>query len=128
MTSPKLPPYAEFLGVRLDGEGGLVMPFSPDVLGRPGFLHGGAISGLLEIAAVVALYDSLGRDSGARIKPVNVTVDFTRGGREKDTLARGTVTRLGNRVANVEAFAWQDDPAKPIAGARMTYLIIRAPA
>lgn len=121
-----LPPYADFLGIRAgDGEA-LVMPFAGNV-GRPGFLHGGAISGLLEIAAIVALHDALAAEArgGGRIKPINVTVDFTRGGREKDTYARGRVTRLGARVANVEASAWQDDPARPIAGARLTYLIVR---
>ena len=49
-----------------------------------------------------------------------------RGGREKPTRAQGIVTRLGSRVANVEATAWQDDPAKPIAAARMNYLIARS--
>jgi acyl-coenzyme A thioesterase PaaI-like protein len=49
-----------------------------------------------------------------------------RGGREKPTFARGSVTRLGGRVANVEATAWQDDADKPIAAARMNYLIVRA--
>lgn len=48
-----------------------------------------------------------------------------RGGRDKPTRARGTVTRLGNRIANVEAFAWQDEPDRPIASARMNYLIVR---
>ncbi|MCP4029370.1 MAG: PaaI family thioesterase, partial [Sphingomonas sp.] len=33
---------------------------------------------------------------------------------------------LGGRVANVEATAWQDDADKPIAAARMNYLIVRA--
>ena len=32
-----------------------VMPFHDDVVGRPGFLHGGAIAGLLEFAAFTAL-------------------------------------------------------------------------
>jgi acyl-coenzyme A thioesterase PaaI-like protein len=121
-----LPPYADFLGIRRGDDGALVMPFQGN-MGRPGFLHGGAISGLLEIAAIVALADALDVEArgGGRIKPINVTVDFTRGGRQHDTFARGHVTRLGTRVANVEASAWQDDPARPIAGARMTYLIVR---
>ncbi len=121
-----LPPYADFLGIRRTADGALAMPHDGN-MGRPGFLHGGAISGLLEIAAIAALSDALDSEArgGGRIKPINVTVDFTRGGREKDTLARGRVTRLGSRIANVEATAWQDDPARPIAGARMTYLIVR---
>lgn len=124
-----LPPYAHLLGLTTerddDGAPVLMMPFGNDVLGRPGFLHGGAISGLMEMAAIVALYDALADDGGGEVKPVNVTVDFMRGGRDKPTRSRGIVTRLGTRVANVEATAWQDDPARPIAAARMNYLIVR---
>ena len=128
-----LTPYAEILRVSVEAEEGappvLLMPFADDVLGRPGFLHGGAISGLLEMAAIAALQHALEAEgatgSEARIKPVNVTVDFMRGGRDKPTRAAGVVTRLGNRVANVEATAWQDERDKPIAAARMNYLIVR---
>ena len=123
-----LPPYAEFLGLSVEpGEGApvLLLPFRTEVIGRPGFLHGGAIGGLLEMAAVVALKHALDADGGGRMKPINVTVDYMRGGRDKLTRAQGTVTRLGNRVANVEAIAWQDEPDRPIAAARMNYLIVR---
>lgn len=126
--SKQLPPYAALLGATVEqDEIGtlLVMPFGDDVLGRPGFLHGGAISGLMEVAAIVALQAALADEGGGEIKPINVTVDFMRGGRDKPTRSRGIVTRLGTRVANVEATAWQDDPARPIAAARMNYLIIR---
>jgi len=123
----KLPPYAELLGLTVDpeDEAMLIMPFGDAVLGRPGFLHGGAISGLMEVAAIVALRHALADEGGGRIKPINVTVDFMRGGRDKPTYGKGIVTRLGTRVANVEASAWQDDPARPIAAARMNYLIAR---
>lgn len=124
----KLPPYAELLGLSVEPAVDapvLVMPFSGDVVGRPGFLHGGAIGGLLEMAAVGALLQALEGEGGATVKPVNVTVDYMRGGREKETRAKGTVTRLGNRVANVSAIAWQDEEDKPIAAARMNFLIVR---
>ena len=124
-----LPPYAQLLGVtveeRDDAPPLIVMPFGNDVLGRPGFLHGGAIAGLLEIAAIAALRHALAGDGGGRIKPISVTADFMRGGREKPTQAQGKVTRLGTRVANVDAVAWQDDPARPIARAQMNYLVVR---
>jgi uncharacterized protein (TIGR00369 family) len=121
-------PYAELLGLRIEpGETAptFVMPFATDVIGRPGFLHGGAIGGLLEVAAIGALGQALEAEGGGRIKPINLTVDYMRGGRDKLTRARGTVTRLGTRVANVEAVAWQDDADRPIAAARMNYLIVR---
>ncbi|OYY71179.1 PaaI family thioesterase [Sphingomonas sp. 28-63-12] len=127
-----LPPYAELLGLIIEpakaGPPLLMMPFATGVMGRPGFLHGGAIGGLLEMAAIASLQHALAAEEGegsARIKPINVTVDYMRGGREKETRAQGIVTRLGNRVANVEAHAWQDDRDRPIASARMNYLIVR---
>jgi uncharacterized protein (TIGR00369 family) len=121
-------PYANLLGLSIEpGETAptLVMPFAADVIGRPGFLHGGAIGGLLEVAAIGALRQALEAEGGGRIKPINLTVDYMRGGRDKVTRARGRVTRLGTRVANVEAIAWQDEPDRPIAAARMNYLIVR---
>ena len=127
-----LPPYAQFLGIsqRRSDEGELmfVMPFADVVLGRPGFLHGGAIAGLLEFAAIGAIYEALGSREGVTVKPINVTVNFMRGGTQHDTFAAAVVTRLGNRVANVEAHAWQMDRAKPIAAAQMNVLLRRPDA
>ncbi len=129
-----LPPYAATLGLTIEpGDAGppiIMMPYDQSVTGRPGFLHGGAIGGLLEMAAIASLQHALEGEDGEppvppRIKPINVTIDFMRGGRDKETRALGIVTRLGNRVANVEAHAWQDDRTRPIASARMNYLIVR---
>jgi uncharacterized protein (TIGR00369 family) len=125
-----LPPYAELLGLstRRAADGSLlwVMPFRDEVVGRPGFLHGGAIAGLLEFAAFGTLYDALADAQGVTAKPINISVDFMRGGTGVETYAAATVTRLGKRVANVEARAWQQDRAKPIAAARMNLLLKRA--
>ena len=124
-----LPPYAELLGLRTEpGEAGemlWVMPFADPVIGRPGFLHGGAIAGLLEFAALGTLYEALAGDQGVSAKPINVSVDFMRGGVDHDTYASAVITRLGNRVANVEAHAWQQDRTKPIAAAQMNVLLKR---
>ena len=59
----QLPPYASLLNLRVEaGAHGplIVMPFGDDVVGRPGFLHGGAIAGLLEFAAFTTLARALG--------------------------------------------------------------------
>ena len=123
-----LPAYADLLGATLapDDPGGpaLVMPFADHVVGRPGFLHGGAIAGLLELAALTALRHALG-DVAVGIKPVNITVDFQRGGRAASTRAAGKVTRLGSRIANVTATAWQEDRNRPIATAHLNCLLDR---
>ena len=125
-----LPPYAQLLRLRADvDEGGaplFVMPFHDDVVGRPGFLHGGAIAGLLEFAAFVTLRQALG-DGAAEMKPINVTVDYMRGGQPLDTFAAATIERLGARIANVEAQAWQKDRKTPIAAAQMNFLLVREP-
>jgi uncharacterized protein (TIGR00369 family) len=122
-----LPPYANLLGLSTRREGGelfWIMPFREEVVGRPGFLHGGAIAGLLEFAALGTLYDALGEEK-VTAKPINVTVEFMRGGIEYDTFAAAAITRLGKRVANVEAHAWQQDRSKPIASAQMNVMLRR---
>ena len=58
-----------------------------------------------------------------KLKPVNVQVEFMRGGTEQVTFAKGTVTRAGRRVALVNAECWQDDRSKPIALAQMKVLL-----
>ncbi|NJM51125.1 MAG: PaaI family thioesterase [Sphingomonadales bacterium] len=127
-TQSGLPPYARALGIVISDNSGpapvIEMPFNDKVQGRPGYLHGGAISGLLEMAAVAAIHKALAeRSSDASIKQVNVTVDFMRGGLTKTTYAAGHVVRMGRTMANVEALAWQDDREKPISRAQMHYLI-----
>ncbi len=123
-----LPPYALALDMsvvdELNGVPVIGMPFADRVQGRPGFLHGGAISGLLEMAAVAAIHRALReKGSDSAIKQVNVTIDFMRGGVGQMTYAMGEVTRLGRTMANVEARAWQESRDKPIAMGYMHYLI-----
>ena len=122
-----LPPYARLLQLRIeevDGSCRLIMPFHEDVVGRPGFLHGGAIAGLLEFAAFTNLARAIG-DRNVVMKPITVTVDYMRGGIDRDTFAFAEIRRLGTRVANVEASAWQDGPDSPIASARLNFLLER---
>ena len=126
--SSELPPYALALGIALDhsGDGAPILYFdySERVAGRPGFLHGGAMSGLMEMAAIAALRAELERRGETmKLKPVNVAVEFMRGGTEQRTFACGSVTRAGRRVALVNAEAWQDDRSKPIALAQMKVLL-----
>ncbi len=124
----KLPPYGKFLGIepRRSDDGNLLfaMPFADVVAGRPGFLHGGAIAGLLEFAAFGEIYQAL-ESAEVQVKPINVTIQYMRGGAQRETFAAATITRLGNRVANIEAHAWQLDRAKPIAAAQMNLLLRR---
>ena len=123
-----LPPYAELLGLSTargeEGELLWIMPFREEVVGRPGYLHGGAIAGLLEFAALGVVHDAL-EGAEVEVKPINVTVQFMRGGTDHDTYAAAKITKLGGRVANVEAHCWQQDRASPIASAQMNVMLRR---
>ncbi len=122
-------PYAKTMGFGLerDSEGRPVLTMEWDVSksGRPGFVHGGALAGMLEAITWLTLEDALPEGDKPRIKPINVTISYMRGAREKTTYARATIERLGRRIANVEAIAWQDDPAAPVAVAQMNLMLAR---
>ena len=119
-------PYAEFLDITaaLDGDDLLAtMHFSNRIIGNPILpaIHGGTIGGLLETTAILKL---LWMQETVRIpKTITITVDYLRSAGPKDTHARASVTKLGARVANVKVFAWQDDPAKPVAGANANFML-----
>jgi uncharacterized protein (TIGR00369 family) len=122
-------PYAKTMGFGLerdaDGRPVLTMAWSDAKAGRPGFVHGGALAGMLETIAYLTVNEALPEGDKPRIKPINVTVCYMRGAKEKTTYARATIERLGRRVANVEAVAWQDDPAAPVAVAQMNMMLGR---
>ncbi len=119
-----LPPYATLLGIRLGAPGVLTMGYAAHLIGSPGRLHGGAVAGLMELAANLAVRDAL-NDETASLKPVNVTVDYLREGAPEDSHARAVIMRLGRRVANVRVDAWQADESRLIAAARLNILIAR---
>jgi uncharacterized protein (TIGR00369 family) len=115
-------PYAATLGLRRDGAR-VIMPYVDGLMGRPGFLHGGAIAGLLENAAWVTVLDAL--PEGATIKPISITVDYLRGATGIETHAEAEIIRMGRRTANVFIAAWQGDRAKPVATANLKMMIER---
>lgn len=123
-----LTPYARSLGIRvshMEGEAPvLTIGFSDAVQGRPGALHGGAISGLLETAGYALLRCELAkRDRVTRMKPISITVQFLAAGTVQETFASARIVKLGRRTANVSVEAWQDDRTRPIASAVMNVMV-----
>lgn len=123
-----LPAYAKALGITVheveDRVPILTVDFGPNVEGRPQHYHGGATAGLLENAAYAALrvrLDEEGRE--ARLKPVNITVQYLSAGKSRPSFAKGRITRIGRRNANVTVEAWQDDRSRPIASAVLNILM-----
>jgi uncharacterized protein (TIGR00369 family) len=113
--------------VSRDADGRLVLAMANNVSkhGRPGFIHGGALAGMLETIAYMTLGDALGKEDRPQLRPVNVTITFMRGAGEHTTYAKATIERLGKRIANIEAVAWQDDPVKPVAQAQINVMLDR---
>lgn len=127
----ELTPYANSLGITVhgqeDGAPVLAFDFGSEVEGRPGHLHGGSTSGLLETAGYTLLRHELTtRDRTHRLKPINITVQFLSAGKPQRTYAKARITKLGRRNANIVVEAWQDDRSRPIATAVMN--ILMAPA
>lgn len=122
-------PYAKLLGLRFSARDGVIclsMPYTPELIGGPGRLHGGTIGGLLEFAGALVVAAELVRQNqpvAVIAKPINVTVDFLREGKLETTFASGTVTRLGRRIANVSTQAWQNDRSRLIAAAHMNVMV-----
>ena len=119
-----LTPYARSLGIAMEGweDGVPVMrvDFIDAVEGRPEHFHGGATGGVLETAGYAALRAMLvERERDAVLKPINITVQYLSAGKSQPSFAKGRVTKLGRRSANLTVEAWQDDRSRPIATAVM---------
>ena len=123
-----LTPYARSLGVAHEGweDGTPIMrvDFDNTVEGRPEHYHGGATGGVLETAGYAVLRAELERRGRtAMLKPINITVQYLSAGKSMTSFAKGRITKLGRRSANITVEAWQDDPSRPIATAVMNVLM-----
>jgi uncharacterized protein (TIGR00369 family) len=120
-------PFARCLGIRLQEDGTLVMPFSPRIIGNPILpaLHGGMTGAFLETTAIVGVARELG--VLAPPKPIGLTINYLRSGRALDSYANVSIVKQGRRVVAFEAKAWQDDPAKPIAAAFGHFMLRATP-
>lgn len=120
-------PYAKFLGMQcvLDEKGGIsfLWPAREENIGNPTLpaLHGGAIGGFMEHAAIVHLLATM--DIPRLPKTIDLSIDYLRAGYYRDCHASCTVTRQGRRVANVMVSCWQDNAEEPIAQARVHFLL-----
>lgn len=125
------PPYMAFMGLQYRQESGgltIIMPFRKRLIGSPvpPRLHGGSVGALMEVAGLVATLQAMhkfGPLPDALPKPINVTVEYLREGGTQDTYATGIVTRLGRRVANVRAEAWQAQRERLIATAHLNFIL-----
>jgi acyl-coenzyme A thioesterase PaaI-like protein len=137
-------PYNRFLGVRFDRLGDELtarLPFREGLVGNPLLpaLHGGVTGAFLEITALMqlawdqALAAMEGGGAAAEAiaagrfppmpKTIDVTVDYLRSGRPRESFARARVQKAGRRVAHLHVEAWQDERNRPIAMLRGNFLM-----
>jgi uncharacterized protein (TIGR00369 family) len=119
-------PYHAYLGIRAREENGALIATLPEnekIIGNPVLpaIHGGVIGAFLETTAIFHL---LWTGQTVHVpKTITITVDYMRSANVRDTYAKAQITKLGSRVANVRAHAWQDDPERPIAAVNANFLI-----
>jgi uncharacterized protein (TIGR00369 family) len=120
-------PFARCLGIRIGGDGTMVMPFSQKIVGNPVLpaIHGGMTGAFLETTAIVGVTRELG--VSMLPKPIGLTINYLRSGRALDSYASASIVKQGRRIVAFEAKAWQDDPTKPIASAYGHFMLRRAP-
>jgi uncharacterized protein (TIGR00369 family) len=111
-------PYARFLGMRAELKGDeltLILPFSQHLIGNPLLpaLHGGVVGALLEVTSLTQL--AIASKSEKFPKTIDINIDYLRSGKPVDTFARARVVKIGRRIANVQAEAWQGERTQPIA-------------
>ncbi|MFK7943195.1 MAG: PaaI family thioesterase, partial [Paracoccaceae bacterium] len=137
-------PYNRFIGVSFDRLGDELtarLPFKEPLIGNPFLpaIHGGVTGAFLEITALTQLaWDrcwTILEDGGtpadavlngefpAWPKTIDITIDYLRSGRPRDSFARARVQKAGRRVAHVHVEAWQDSRDRPIAMLRGNFLI-----
>ena len=137
-------PYNRFLGVKFDRLGDELtarLPFSEGIIGNPFLpaIHGGVTGAFLEITAITQLaWDAAwaileqGGEEADRIlegayppvpKTIDITIDYLRSGRPRDTFARSEVQKAGRRVAHLHVEAWQENRSRPIAMLRGNFLM-----
>lgn len=112
---------ANWLGFSIAEENGALryaLSFDEQHIGNPAIraLHGGAIAAFLEVAAQCELLNAL--PGNAAVRTVNLDIDYLASSRAQDMYGRARITRLGRRIAFVEAEGWQESKDRPVSRAR----------
>ena len=87
-------------------------------------IHGGVLGAFLEMTALAQLAYSQG--PGRQPRAIDVTVQYLRSGKPMDTYARARMNRVGRRIANIYAEAWQETRGSPIATLHGHFLLVDA--
>ncbi|MEM0923530.1 MAG: PaaI family thioesterase, partial [Pseudomonadota bacterium] len=113
-------PYARFLEVGFDRLGDELtarLPFREAIVGNPLLpaIHGGVTGAFLELTAQVQLgwNEVIAREPKRGLPPepveipktIDISIDYLRSGRPRETFARAEVQKAGRRVVHVHVIA-----------------------
>ena len=113
--------FSQLLGCRLqrleEGVAEVALALEPQLRNRGGFLHGGAIFSLVDIAMGLACSSSHGFDR--RCVTLECKINYVRAVSEGEVLCTARVLHAGRRTLVLDADVFQDD--KLIAKAQGTF-------
>jgi acyl-coenzyme A thioesterase PaaI-like protein len=125
-------PYAVMMGIKAELAPGTQTPLrfwldaTETHMGNPTIpaMHGGAVSGLMEVASAVHLLTFM--KIAKYPKLIDFTVDYLRAARLQTTHAACELIREGRTLTAVQVKAWQDDVTRPVAMGRAQFLCLDA--
>lgn len=125
-------PFNKLLGLEVedfgDGFARLLVPYRPELVGDPvrPALHGGVLSATIDAAGGLAVFSQVEMATD-RISTIDLRVDYLRPAALEDVACEARVTRMGNRVASIDAVTFHPtDPDKLIATGKAVYSVRRS--
>ena len=117
-------PYGKLLGATLEHiETDFVrvrLPFRSEIVTIGDMVHGGAISGLIDIAATAAAWTGASPSGTPRGTTVGFSVSFLAAGRGQDLVAGARVIRRGKTLSVIDVEV-KDAAGESVARALVTY-------
>jgi uncharacterized protein (TIGR00369 family) len=119
-------PFVGHLGMELreieDDRALLALPFSEQVVTIGDVVHGGAVSALIDTAAMAAAWSAIEYDGEPpRGTTVGLTVDFLAAARAQELLAEARVLRRGSSLCFCEVKVSGAEDAALLASGLVTY-------
>jgi uncharacterized protein (TIGR00369 family) len=117
-------PYARKLGIACESVAvdrvAMRLPWTPEHTTIGDLVHGGAIAGLVDVAATGACWATADLEPGARGTTIGFSISFLNAGRAQDLVADARVVQRGRQVVIDEVDVRGAD-AKHVARALVTY-------
>jgi uncharacterized protein (TIGR00369 family) len=124
-------PYAGLLGMELveavEDCVKVRLPHRQDLVTYGDTLHGGVLSGLVDVAATASFWASPSVEPGAQGATIGFTINFMSGARGKDVVATARVRRRGREISTGEV-AVHDTDGREVAVALVTYKLSPSPS